>query len=232
MLLVDRRAMDAKKLIPKDVRTATSYTSKFLHHSDPNVRFYAVRALRFAKPALKVWELRQHDEGRTFERLEELQRTEGDAERLRRLAAELVEYVLAEELRPGVGEGYKAHVAEVQRGPGRYVDAKTEPAEDAPIHEEAAPSEMARRNATSAAAAAASRKRAWDETATVTKVPRGHTLTGHRHGICRACGAKVRLCDDLTSRKHSPGGGNCRDGVNPCEGSKELAKDLVVKPLA
>ena len=45
-----------------------------------------------------------------------------DNERLRRLAAQLVEYqyVLAEEPRPGVGKGYKAHVAEVRKGPGKY----------------------------------------------------------------------------------------------------------------
>jgi len=222
MLLADRSAMEAKKLIPKDIRKATNYTATFLHHSDPHVRFHAVRALRFAKPTLTVRELQQHDEGRTFERLEELQAADSEAERLCFLAAELVEYVLSDELRPGDGEGYKAHVAEVQRGPGRYGDVAAEPADGVPKHGEILLSEIARRNAASAAATAASRKRACEETATVTKVPRGRTLTGHRHGICRACGAKVRLCDDLTSRKHSPGGGDCRKGVDPCVGSNEL----------
>ncbi len=218
--------LDAKRYVPSDVRSASEgFTEKYLHHEDRLVRFYAIRALRFARPPLTVAELKSHDRGSTFACLEVLQ---SDAwERLSRLAAQLVEYVLAEELRPGVGSGYKALLKVVKRGPGTYADAGASPEPEVAAAWAPPPTELAQQIARREEAADRERKREEKLAAAAESVDRFRQgpLTGHQYGLCRVCNAKVRLCDDFTVRKHySFGRARARDdGEESCGGSNQLA---------
>ena len=242
-------AKNLKNLKNLNVRThQKEFAAKYLCHDDDEVRFYAVRALWAVKPPMTPAELKEHDGGESFAQLQILQSKESEGEgllgmRMRNLAQQLVEVVLAADLKPGVGEGYKAHLREVKEGPGVYAepDANAPPAAD---DSDVAMPFLARREAAQAQAASrdsARRKRVEStepgtEPGDVTRRRRrGETLTGHRYGRCAACCARVRLNDDNTSRRHRPtmiGKISIQSDNEPCSGSNQLVAKLLEEDRA
>lgn len=226
------------KPVVRDVRMQDDeFATLYLSHKDEEVRYNAVRQLRFVKPPLSVQEIKEHDGGQTFERLLTLSITTDEAERhpmgtagrTRKMAMELVEMVLASDLKPGVGEGYKAHIAAVQRGPGGSMWKGMK--EDEPVQRERTVGEpiadFTRREASIALGESRQRERDTREADNTQQWARRGPLTGHTYGICSACKVRVRLNDDNTSRKHAAGKHSIRRDDVPCAGSNELVCKLI-----
>jgi len=227
------------KPVVQDVRTEDDgFAHLYLSHEDKEVRFNAVRQLRFVKPPLSIDEIKNHDGGNTLKQLQILQiRTDeadrhpmGTVGRTRKMSLDLVENVLASDLKPSAGEGYKKNNAAVLRGPGGTLRKDASEASERIQHESTGGDPIAdftRREA--AIAQAASRQSEREKRNVYMKVgaTRGQTLTGHSYGTCSVCRVVVHMNDDCTTRKHAAGKASIGMDDLPCEGSNALVCKLV-----
>ena len=160
------------KPVVKDVRKEEDgFAHLYLSHEDKEVRFNAVRQLRFVKPPLSVHEIKNHDGGNTLKQLQILQILTDETDchpmatvgRTRKMALDLVENVLASDLKPSAGEGYKNNNAVVLRRPGGALRKDSSEETESTQHEstEGEPiADFTRREAASAQAASRQRERA------------------------------------------------------------------------